>query len=167
MYTGDYCQPRGILGIDTLLSTNAMMTYSSPVAIDGELAQRFPLRILLAEDVILNQKVALRMLARLGYQADAVLDGEEAIAALHRSDYDLVFLDVQMPRLGGIETAQRICQEWPTRRPWVVAMTASALDGDRDACLRAGMDDYVSKPIRFEDLIDVLTRCATQRNLNP
>lgn len=150
--------------MDTLLSATAMMTSSNPVAIDRGMAQRLPLKILLAEDVIVNQRVALRMLDRLGYQADAVSNGEEVLVALRRQTYDLVFLDVQMPKMDGLETAQYIRQEWPAdQRPWLVAMTAHALEGDRESCLQAGMDDYVSKPIRFEALVKALERCATRR----
>lgn len=141
-----------------------MMTDSSPVAIDSGMAQRFPLKILLAEDVIVNQRVALRMLDRLGYQADAVCNGEEVLVALRRQTYDLVFLDVQMPKMDGLETAQCIRQQWPAdQRPWLVAMTAHALESDRESCLQAGMDDYVSKPIRFEALVEALERCAARR----
>jgi len=141
-----------------------MMTYSNPIAIDGGMAQRFPLKILLAEDVLVNQRVALRMLDRLGYQADAVLNGKEALSALRQRTYDLVFLDVQMPVMDGLETAQQICREWlPTERPWLVAMTAHALEGDRESCLLAGMDDYVSKPIQFQALAEALARCATRK----
>ncbi|WP_448561786.1 response regulator [Trichothermofontia sp.] len=141
-----------------------MMTYTSPIMIDSGMAQRLPLRILLAEDVIVNQRVALRMLNRLGYQADTALNGEEVLQALRCRAYDVIFLDVQMPRMGGLETAQRIRNEWPpAERPWLVAMTAHALAGDRESCLQAGMDDYVSKPIRFETLVAALKRCAMQR----
>jgi signal transduction histidine kinase/DNA-binding NarL/FixJ family response regulator len=112
-----------------------------------------PLRILLAEDNSTNQKVALLMLERLGWSADLAADGSEVLAALRRQSYDLILMDVQMPGMDGLEAARRIRAELPPRRqPRIIAMTANALLGDREACLAAGMDDYLSKPIRLEEL---------------
>jgi signal transduction histidine kinase/ligand-binding sensor domain-containing protein/CheY-like chemotaxis protein len=117
------------------------------------------LRILLAEDNSVNQKVALLLLERLGYRADLAANGLEALAALRRQPYDLVLMDVQMPEMDGLEAARRICAEWPPdARPRIIAMTANALRGDREACLEAGMDDYLSKPILLDDLRQVLLR---------
>jgi CheY-like chemotaxis protein len=127
---------------------------------DEHLGQRHPLRILLAEDNTVNQKVALRMLERLGYGADVAADGEEALAALHRQPYDVVLMDVQMPVLNGLEATQRIVETWPeAKRPYIIAMTAEALEGDRERCLAAGMNDYIAKPVRMEDLARALDRC--------
>ena len=113
---------------------------------DREMAIRHPLRILLAEDNVLNQRMALQILARLGYTADVVGNGVEALAAIEVSSYDVVLLDVQMPEMDGLETARRVCRSWPLgQRPELVAMTANAMTGDREECLAAGMDDYVSK----------------------
>ncbi|MBL8093655.1 MAG: PAS domain S-box protein [Anaerolineales bacterium] len=118
---------------------------------------RQSLRILLAEDNPVNQRVALLMLERLGYTADVVRNGMEALQALYQHTYDLVLLDVQMPELDGLETARRICERWPeAKRPRMVAMTANAMQGDREACLTAGMHDYMAKPIRREELNRVL-----------
>jgi signal transduction histidine kinase/ActR/RegA family two-component response regulator len=111
-----------------------------------------PRRILLAEDNVVNQKVALRMLATLGYRADLAANGLEAVAACHRQPYDLVFMDVQMPELDGFEATRRIRAELGPLGPHVVAMTAVAMPGDRDACLAAGMQDYLAKPVKLEDL---------------
>ncbi|MGF1479695.1 MAG: PAS domain S-box protein [Cyanophyceae cyanobacterium] len=122
-----------------------------------QLAQRYPLRILLVEDVAVNQKVALQMLQRLGYRADVANNGQEALDALHRQAYDVVFMDVQMPEMDGLEATRRI-RSLATERPWIIAMTAHAMPGDREACLEAGMDDYVSKPIRVESLVKGLLR---------
>jgi CheY-like chemotaxis protein/nitrogen-specific signal transduction histidine kinase len=115
------------------------------------------LRILLAEDSAVNQKVALALLAKLGYRADVVGNGLEALAALERARYDVVLMDVQMPDLDGLDTTRRICERWPPdERPRIVAMTANVMQEDRDACFAAGMDDYVAKPIRPEALAEAL-----------
>ena len=117
------------------------------------------LRILLAEDNAVNQKVALRLLERLGYQADVVWNGLEALQALERSTYDVVLMDVQMPELDGLEASRRIVEHWPVEaRPHIIAMTANALPEDRAACFAAGMQDYVAKPIRPEELAEALKR---------
>jgi CheY-like chemotaxis protein/HPt (histidine-containing phosphotransfer) domain-containing protein len=118
------------------------------------------LRILLAEDHPVNQKIALLMLERLGYRADVAGNGLEVLDALHRQTYDVVLLDVQMPEMDGMEAARRICQEWlPQNRPRLIAMTANAMLGDRENCLDAGMDHYISKPVRREALAQVLSQC--------
>ncbi|HUQ79376.1 MAG TPA: GAF domain-containing protein [Patescibacteria group bacterium] len=110
------------------------------------------LRILLAEDNAVNQKLALRLLERLGHEADLAEDGVAAIEALEAVDYDLILMDVQMPRLDGLEATRQIRSRWPGRRLRIVGLTANAMAGDREACLAAGMDDYVSKPIRPDEL---------------
>ena len=117
------------------------------------------LRVLLAEDNVVNQKVAVRMLERLGVRADVVADGLEAVEAIGRTPYDLVLMDIQMPTLDGLEATRRIRAEIPSeRQPRIVAMTANAMQGDRERCLDAGMDEYVSKPVRFDELRRVLRR---------
>jgi signal transduction histidine kinase/DNA-binding response OmpR family regulator len=117
------------------------------------------LRILLAEDNAVNQKVALRLLERLGYGADVAWNGLEALEALERQPYDVVLMDVQMPELDGLDASRRICERWPPEtRPRIIAMTANAMAEDREACLAAGMDDYVAKPIRPEELEGALNR---------
>jgi signal transduction histidine kinase/DNA-binding response OmpR family regulator len=121
-----------------------------------------PLRILLAEDNLVNQRVALLMLEKSGYAATVANNGLEVLAALHKSDYDLVLLDVQMPELDGLETARRIRQHWPIGTgPRIVAMTANALHGDRETCLAAGMDDYLAKPVRRLDLLRIIDNLPT------
>lgn len=115
------------------------------------------LRILLAEDNLINQKVALRTLERLGYRADAVSDGAEVLVSLQRQVYDVVLMDVQMPVLDGLEATIRLRQELPAhRQPFVIAMTANAMQGDRENCMAAGMDAYLSKPFKVEELVDAL-----------
>ena len=122
------------------------------------LGERHPLRILLAEDNAVNQKLALRLLSQMSYGAEVAEDGQQAIDALERDDYDVVLMDVQMPELDGLEATRRIRAQWPDRQLRIVAMTANAMAGDREACLAAGMDDYISKPIRPADLTAALER---------
>jgi PAS domain S-box-containing protein len=117
------------------------------------------LRILLAEDNLSNQKVILEMLKRLGYRADAAADGFEVLQALQRQQYDLILMDVRMPELSGLEAAKQIRKLWPaSQQPKIIAITAYALEGDREKCLAAGMDDYISKPVKMEDLDDTLRK---------
>lgn len=121
-----------------------------------------PLRILLAEDNVVNQQVAISMLRRLGYRADVAANGIEVLEALERQRYDVILMDVQMPEMDGFEATHRIRERWKSpSRPQIIAMTANALRGDRERCLAAGMDDYVSKPVRIEDLAQALARTAT------
>ena len=115
------------------------------------LAEQLPLNILLAEDIRVNQKVALRIFKRLGYEADLATNGKEVLEALHRQSYDVVFMDVQMPEMDGFEATRAIREEWQNdSRPWIIAMTANAMRGDREKCLEVGMNDYISKPIQIE-----------------
>ena len=130
---------------------------------DGEAVpqetSRSSLRILLAEDNAVNQKVALRLLDQLGYRADVVSNGLEALAALEEQAYDAVLMDVQMPELDGLDATRRIHERWSAdRRPRIIAMTANALPEDREACFAAGMDDYLAKPIRPYELAEALGR---------
>jgi signal transduction histidine kinase/DNA-binding response OmpR family regulator len=136
-------------------------TFSMPTGqpINTNLEKKLSMRILLAEDNVINQKVALRILERIGYQADVVRNGLEVIEALRRIRYDVVLMDVQMPEMDGLETARYICQEWlPNTRPWLIAMTAGAMEGDRKNCLDAGMNDYISKPVKIPVLQAALER---------
>jgi PAS domain S-box-containing protein len=129
-------------------------------ALPVEMADELPLRILIAEDYVVNQKLALRLLAQMGYRADVAANGLEAIQALERQPYDVVLMDVQMPEMDGLEATRQICARWPGgARPRIIAMTANAMQGDREICLAAGMDDYVSKPIRVDGLVQALARC--------
>jgi CheY-like chemotaxis protein len=125
--------------------------------IDAEVASRHALRILLAEDNVVNQKLALRLLQQMGYRADLASNGLEAIECVARQTYDVVLMDVQMPEMDGLEASRRITARWPAgQRPRIVAMTANAMQGDREMCLAAGMDDYLSKPIRLDELVEAL-----------
>ena len=121
--------------------------------------QHFPLRILLAEDLQVNQQVVTFMLERIGYTCDVVEDGRAAVAAVEKGRYDVVFMDMQMPVMDGLEATTRICKQHETKlRPWIIAMTANALNGDREACLAAGMDDYLSKPVSMQSLAHSLAQ---------
>ncbi len=131
------------------------------VAADPGLGERHPLRILLAEDNAVNQKLALRLLANMGYSADVAGDGLQALGALEATDYEVVLMDVQMPELDGLEATRRIRAQWPDRPIHIIAMTANAMAGDREACLAAGMNDYVSKPIRPVALASALQRAPS------
>jgi CheY-like chemotaxis protein len=124
----------------------------SGLQIYPQLREKLPLKILLVEDIAVNQKVALRMLQRLGYSADVAKNGQEALEALASCAYDLIFMDVQMPVMDGLEATRQIRQSKTLSSPWIVAMTAHSMQGDRERCLAAGMDDYISKPISMEAL---------------
>jgi CheY-like chemotaxis protein len=134
--------------------------------LDPSMAQRLPLRILLCDDNAINQKVASRLLSQMGYQADLAANGLEALAALERQPYDLIFMDVMMPEMNGFEATATIRerQKHPSEFPnykcglVIVAMTANAMQGDREKCLTAGMDDYIAKPVRPEDVSKIVER---------
>ncbi|CUH45843.1 Signal transduction histidine-protein kinase BarA [Ruegeria atlantica] len=124
---------------------------------DPQMAKRHPLRILLAEDNLVNQKLALRLLEQMGYRADLASNGAEAVESVNRQTYDVVLMDVQMPEMDGLEASRCINKDFPgEERPRIVAMTANAMQGDREMCLDAGMDDYIAKPIRLPILIEAL-----------
>jgi CheY-like chemotaxis protein len=117
------------------------------------------LRLLLAEDNLVNQKVAVRMLDRLGYRVDVVANGIEAVEAVRRQRYDVVFMDVQMPEMDGLEATRQIrTLGGDASQPYIIALTANAMEGDREACLAAGVDAYVAKPVGMQDLADAIER---------
>lgn len=117
------------------------------------------MRILIAEDNAVNQKLALLMLQRMGYRADVANNGIEAIESLQRQPYDLILMDMQMPDMDGLDATRQIRREWPlAQQPRIIAMTANAMQGDREACLAAGMDDYISKPVQVPELHAALER---------
>jgi signal transduction histidine kinase/CheY-like chemotaxis protein/HPt (histidine-containing phosphotransfer) domain-containing protein len=153
--------------IDALLSAFAGLPVRlgrEPAArpgLDATLAERLPLRILLADDHATNQKLGRLVLKRLGYRADVAGNGVEVLEALSRQRYDVVLMDVEMPEMDGLEATRRIRAEWPEdERPTIVAVTANAMQGDRERFLAAGMDGYVSKPIRVEALVEALRLAA-------
>ena len=131
--------------------------------LDAGMAERHPLRILVAEDNVVNQKLALRLLQQMGYRADVASNGIEAIESIERQPYDIVLMDVQMPEMDGLDAAREINRRWPNgERPRIVAMTANAMQGDREACIAAGMDDYVTKPIRVDALVAALSNVTAR-----
>ncbi|MFN2119918.1 MAG: response regulator, partial [Anaerolineales bacterium] len=138
--------------------TAARRLEASSRSLDPATATRNPLRILLAEDNAVNQKLALRLLEQMGYRADIASNGLEAIESVERQTYDLVLMDVQMPEMDGLDATRGIRRLRKIVQPRVVAMTANAMQGDREICIAAGMDDYISKPIRVPELLAALQR---------
>ena len=129
---------------------------AAKTAADARLADSRPHRILLAEDNAVNQMLALRLLERMGYAADVATSGVEVLDALAREPYDVVLMDVQMPEMDGLEATRQARVRWDGRPLWIVAMTANAMEGDREMCLAAGMNDYISKPVRPDILAAAL-----------
>ncbi|NUN10483.1 MAG: response regulator [Ignavibacteriaceae bacterium] len=130
----------------------------TPSGIDWHLNEKYPLNILLAEDNAINQKVALRQLDRLGYKADIADNGLDVLAALPHTHYDIIFMDVHMPEMDGFEATKKTLEYYKEKAfgPIIIAMTANALQGDRELCLAAGMNDYISKPVQLDELQSVL-----------
>jgi len=145
----------------TLLSGKSMTTRKPlrSTIVDSHMAQRHPLKILLAEDNMVNQKVAVGILAKYGYRADVAANGLEVLAALARQQYDLILMDVNMPDMDGLTATREIRQALPAaEQPYILALTANAMHGDYERCLNAGMNDYISKPIQVAELIAALNR---------
>jgi len=134
----------------------------SPCRAEGELAdlsREIPLRILLAEDNPSNLKLVCLMLGKFGYRLDVACNGMEAVSALEARPYDLVLMDVQMPEMDGLEASRAIRSKLPpSRQPWIIALTAHASDEDRDHCFQAGMNDFLTKPLRIDALVAALRR---------
>jgi PAS domain S-box-containing protein len=146
--------------LSTVMQAGPTNTAPAKKAGSGEnIADRIPLKLLLVEDNPVNQMLARRMLEKLGYTPDLAVDGRMAVEVARTGRYDLVFMDVLMPEMDGLEATRRIvsgCEGWD--RPVIIAMTAHAMDGDREKCLAAGMDDYISKPMRMDDLRRVIEK---------
>ncbi len=133
---------------------------------DSSMGQNHPLRILIAEDNLVNQKVIVHILKRLGYEADLVSNGLEVFEAMANKTYDVILMDVQMPKMDGQTAAKKISQEWhPLERPYIIAMTANALAGDRERYLASGMDGYISKPVKINSLVEALYECHPSTSL--
>ncbi len=128
--------------------------------IDDSFAKKFPLRIIVAEDNLVNQKVAMKILAKMGYKIDIANNGIEAIQALERQPYDLIFMDIQMPEMDGIQASKKIQRKWSIeQRPMIIAMTANAMKGVKERCLEAGMSGFICKPINVKELKESLKNC--------
>jgi len=145
----------------TALGAPTKTNADTPVKIDAApAAPKTDIHLLLAEDNIVNQKVALNMLKRLGYRADVAGNGLEVLEATARQHYDIILMDVQMPEMSGLEATLKLRERWPEGpdRPWVIALTANAMAEHRSECMEVGMDDYLSKPIKIGELKDALER---------
>ena len=128
------------------------------VKLDPEFAAQHPFKILLAEDNAVNQKLALRILEQMGYRADVASNGIEAIESVERQEYDAILMDVQMPEMDGLEATRQIIAKWSAHHPYIIGLTANAMQGDREMCIAAGMNDYITKPIRIDELVNALMK---------
>jgi CheY-like chemotaxis protein len=129
----------------------------SKPSIDPEMATQHPLRILLAEDNVVNQKLALRLLQQMGYRADLASNGIEAVESVERQTYDVILMDVQMPEMDGLEATRALRQRLGAT-PRIIAMTANAMAEDRARATEAGCDGFLAKPVRLEELTRALRR---------
>jgi PAS domain S-box-containing protein len=137
-------------------------------AAPDRLAERLPLRILVVEDNAVNQQLVLLMLQKVGYRADVAANGVEALEAVKRQPYDAVLMDVEMPEMDGLEATRRIHRLLPReRRPHIIAVTANAMQGERELCIQAGMDDYIAKPIHLDELTAALSRAPRRSGASP
>jgi CheY-like chemotaxis protein len=142
------------------LRLNGKPMPAEPIAaakLSVDFSKQYPMRILVAEDNVVNQKLTERVLSKLGYVPEIVVNGQLAIEATAREGFDMILMDVQMPEMDGLE-ATRLIRKSAMKQPIIVAMTANAMQGDRDICIEAGMDDYISKPVKLEILIEVLEK---------
>jgi PAS domain S-box-containing protein len=165
-WTPDFTQQGTTFHFQILLSSiseteKTTQLSATQLEIEHTIVQTGPLKILLVEDNIVNQKVARQILTKLGYQIDLANNGIEAVTAVQNQSYDVILMDVQMPEMDGLMAAQLI-RQMPINQPRIVAMTASALASDRLACLEAGMDDYISKPITIQQIVQTLLACTSQ-----
>jgi CheY-like chemotaxis protein len=118
-------------------------------------------RILIAEDSFVNQKILLRILGQIGCTADVVSNGLEVLEAVASTNYDIIFMDMYMPEMDGLEATRKIVNsQFPTHRPKIIAFTADSMDDDKKECIEAGMDDYITKPVRLEEILSILNRWA-------
>ena len=145
-----------LVGLFVQTEEDAKRTTTERFKPDPQMAARHPLKILLAEDNAVNQKLALRLLEQMGYKSDVAATGTEALRMTEQAAYDVILMDVQMPEMDGLEATQRIRDLKDLRRPFIIGLTANAMQGDREMCLNAGMDHYIPKPIRVVELVDAL-----------
>lgn len=141
-----------------------MVVLTPSPMMDDTFSQQHPLRILLAEDNLVNQKVLLRLLKRLGYEADVANNGLEAVEAVRHRVYDVILMDIQMPKMDGIKATERIFEEWsPPERPQVIAVTANVLPEYEEACEAVGMIGFVTKPVSLKTISEALSSCQMTR----
>ncbi len=152
-------------------STLSLLTYkgkevaaadqNSKQKLSVDFAQNYPLNILIAEDDKMNQKLVTKVLNKLGYEPKVCENGKDVLEEVSNKNYDLILMDVQMPEMDGLEATRmiRICL---TEQPIIIAMTANTLQGDREECLKAGMDDYIGKPVRLDGLVNLIEKWALQ-----
>jgi len=126
---------------------------------------KYPFEILVAEDNFINQKLVRKLFEVLGYKTDLAANGYEAIDSLKRKPYHIIFMDVQMPEMDGLEATRVIKEHWKNKAPVIIAMTANAMQGDREKCLESGMDDYISKPLRLEDILRVVNHWGASKEI--
>jgi CheY-like chemotaxis protein len=149
--------------IRILTKSRELAEASKPASEKPRLAEKYPLKILLAEDNAVNQKLALLILEKMGFRADAVANGQEVLESVGRQQYDVIFMDVQMPEMDGVEATHLIRQKFPNSAPVIVAMTANAMEGDREKFLDEGMDEYLSKPISADAIEGVLIKIGAKK----
>lgn len=156
-----------IFSLELDLLTQKIQDIQKPQnSFDTTFSQQCPVKIMIAEDNLVNQKIAEKLFKKLGYQVNIVNNGIEALDSLKQEMYDVIFMDIQMPELDGIETTKAIYQEWgETNRPYIIALTANAMPSDRDKCLSVGMDDYISKPVKIEKIVESI-QLLQQRRFN-
>lgn len=148
-----------MLGVAALFQSSDRYRAAASTGADRPLGDEVPLEVLVAEDNAVNQKVALRFLERLGYRADTVANGLEAVTTLEHRRYDLVLMDLQMPEMDGFEATRQIRRRLPAhRQPKIIALTANAMQGDREQCCAAGMDDHISKPMKMDEIAETIRR---------
>ena len=135
---------------------------TAPEKLPRDFAEKYPLRILIAEDNMFNQQVIMHILDKLGYEPRLVENGEMAVAASQQDHYDMILMDMQMPEMDGIEATQIIRQTLPIH-PVIIALTANTMQGDEDKCMEAGMNDYISKPVKLEEIVAKLEKWAQYR----
>ena len=165
-------RPSQLFDVITNLFSKEALSTQDPVSrgnINYKLGKQYPLRILLAEDNPVNQKVTLLTLEKMGYSASIANTGAEALEALHHVKYDLILMDIQMPVMDGLEATRQIIKEWGQNRPRIIAITANAMEGDQEKCSEAGMDGYLSKPVCIDELQKILVKwgLAKQEELPP
>ncbi len=154
--------------ITVLFNPGAAGAAATARAAERPVGEEIPLEVLLAEDNAVNQKVALRFLERLGYRAEAVANGLETVTALENRRYDLVLMDLQMPEMDGFEATRQIRARLPAdRQPKIIALTANAMQGDRELCVAAGMDDHISKPVKMHEIAAAIRKHFGQRVIRP